>query len=77
MNFAALHHFWALVIIIQEPESETSLESWEQHWFMGQAEARAKSSSQEFLLFYSYSFIWSNSLNLTVLKNTADDLSQQ
>lgn len=44
---------------------------------MGQAEARAKSSSQEFLLFYSYSFIWSNSLNLTVLKNTADDLSQQ
>lgn len=72
MHFATLPCYQALVII-QEPESETSLESWKQHCFAGQAEAKGERSSQELLLFFSYinfsyRFFGCNSLDLTVLK---------
>lgn len=46
----------ALVIIRKEPESETSLESWEQHYFAGQVEAEAESSGQEFYCFSAIAF---------------------
>lgn len=51
LSVAALHHLWALVIIIQEQESETSLESWAASIY-GPSWGRSEKQQSEILIVF-------------------------